>query len=97
MFSLFDGNGKKKVGRKKLLIFCCHSYLQEGTPIMVDVAGPLCFQGDYQVADKRLNTMIKTFQCSIFKAKDVELPPPEDGDILAIHDTGAYTMSMYCK
>ena len=32
-----------------------------------------------------------------FKAKDVELPPPEDGDILAIHDTGAYTMSMYCK
>ena len=41
--------------------------------------------------------MIKTFQCSIFKAKDVELPPPEDGDILAIHDTGAYTMSMYCK
>ena len=45
---------------------------------MVDVAGPLCFQGDYQ-------------------AKDVELPPPEDGDILAIHDTGAYTMSMYCR
>jgi len=62
MFSLFDNKGKKK----------------EGTPIMVDVAGPLCFQGDYQ-------------------AKDVELPPPEDGDILAIHDTGAYTMSMYCK
>ena len=45
---------------------------------MVDVAGPLCFQGDYQ-------------------AKDVELPAPEDGDILAIHDTGAYTMSMYCR
>jgi len=62
MYSLFDGKGKKK----------------EGTPIMVDVAGPLCFQGDYQ-------------------AKDVELPPPEDGDILAIHDTGAYSMSMYCK
>ena len=52
--------------------------LQTGSPIMVDVAGPLCFQGDYQ-------------------AKDVELPPPEDGDILAIHDTGAYTMSMYCR
>ena len=45
---------------------------------MVDVAGPLCFQGDYQ-------------------ARDVELPRPEDGDILAVHDTGAYTMSMYCK
>ena len=54
------------------------STLQTGSPIMVDVAGPLCFQGDYQ-------------------AKDVELPPPEDGDILAIHDTGAYTMSMYCR
>ena len=45
---------------------------------MVDVAGPLCFQGDYQ-------------------ARDVELPLPSDGDILAIHDTGAYTMSMYCR
>ena len=47
------------------------------------------------------HTMIRLFDyhhCFIvFKAKDVELPPPEDGDILAIHDTGAYTMSMYCK
>ena len=32
-----------------------------------------------------------------YQAKDVELPKPEDGDILAIHDTGAYTMSMYCR
>ena len=51
---------------------------QDGEKIMVDVAGPLCFQGDYQ-------------------ARDVELPPAVDGDILAIHETGAYTMSMYCK
>jgi len=61
-YSLYDAMGTKKTG----------------SPIMVDVAGPLCFQGDYQ-------------------AKDVELPAPEDGDILAIHDTGAYTMSMYCR
>ena len=53
-------------------------HTKEGDLVMVDVAGPLCFQGDYQ-------------------ARDVELPGPEDGDILAIHDTGAYTMSMYCK
>ena len=51
---------------------------QDGEKIMVDVAGPLCFQGDYQ-------------------ARDVELPPAVDGDILAVHETGAYTMSMYCK
>jgi len=61
-FSLYDYQGTSK----------------EGDKIMVDVAGPLCFQGDYQ-------------------ARDVELPKPEDGDILAIHDTGAYTMSMYCR
>ena len=51
---------------------------QDGEKIMVDVAGPLCFQGDYQ-------------------ARDVELPSAVDGDILAVHETGAYTMSMYCK
>lgn len=45
---------------------------------MVDLAGPMCFQGDYL-------------------AKEVELPAATAGDILAIHDTGAYTMAMYCK
>ena len=61
-FSLYDPAGHKK----------------EGEEVTVDVAGPLCFQGDYQ-------------------ARDVSLPRPQDGDILAIHDTGAYTMSMYCR
>jgi len=61
-FSLFNQSGDEKNEEK----------------ILVDVAGPLCFQGDYQ-------------------ARDVELPPAVDGDILAVHDTGAYTMSMYCK
>eukprot|EP00111_Clytia_hemisphaerica_P007892 TCONS_00022916-protein len=42
-----------------------------------DVAGPLCFQGDYI-------------------AKDVLLPRDiSNGDILAIHDTGGYTYSLY--
>ena len=27
----------------------------------------------------------------------VELPRPSNSDLLAIHDTGAYTMAMYCK
>ena len=30
-------------------------------------------------------------------AKDVELPSVSDGDLLLIHDTGAYTMAMYSK
>lgn len=32
-----------------------------------------------------------------YLAKEIELPPAVSGDILAIRDTGAYTMSMYCK
>ena len=32
-----------------------------------------------------------------YLAKEVSLPSPDPGDILAIHDTGAYTMSMYCR
>ena len=60
------------VQRKSLKIFdCCRRE-------MVDLAGPMCFQGDYL-------------------AKEVELPAATAGDILAIHDTGAYTMAMYCK
>ena len=73
---------------------------QEGTPIMVDIAGPLCFQGDYQVScynQTPWSELAPYNSIIVSKAKDVELPPPEDGDILAIHDTGAYTMSMYCK
>lgn len=41
-----------------------------------DVAGPLCFQGD-------------------FIAKGIELPEVREGDLIVIHDTGAYTMAMY--
>ena len=43
-----------------------------------DIAGPLCFQGDYL-------------------AKDVALPEAEAGDVLLVHDIGAYTMAMYSK
>jgi len=43
-----------------------------------DIAGPLCFQGDYL-------------------AKDVRLPSMEKHDLLVMHDTGGYTMSMYSK
>jgi len=32
-----------------------------------------------------------------YLAKEVEMSHPEPGDILAVHDTGAYTMSMYCR
>jgi len=32
-----------------------------------------------------------------YLAKEVMLVQPKPGDILAIHDTGAYTMSMYCR
>ena len=32
-----------------------------------------------------------------YLAKDVSLPPVSDGDLLVIHDTGAYSMAMYSK
>lgn len=66
------------IWRHRFSLFTNAGELKTGDSIKVDVAGPLCFQGDYQ-------------------ARDVELPQPQDGDILAVHDTGAYTMSMYCK
>ena len=50
MYSLFDGKGKKKVTIKKTYLSMFVWIFQEGTPIMVDIAGPLCFQGDYQVS-----------------------------------------------
>ena len=43
-----------------------------------DIAGPLCFSGD-------------------FLARDVHLPPLAVGDWLVVHDTGAYTTSMYSR
>lgn len=61
-FSLYNSAGQPK----------------EGDIVLCDLAGPLCFQGDYL-------------------AKEVELPSPNASDLLAIHDTGAYTMAMYCK
>jgi len=61
-FTLYDSQGNPK----------------EGAPTLCDLAGPLCFQGDYI-------------------AKEVSLPSPCATDLLAIHDTSAYTMSMYCK
>jgi len=66
------------IWRHRFSIFSSKGKYKEGEKTMVDLAGPMCFQGDYL-------------------AKEVELPQPEAGDILAIHDTGAYTMAMYCK
>merc|ERR1712013_882110 len=66
------------IWRHRFSIFTPAGACKEGDSVMVDLAGPMCFQGDYL-------------------AKEVELPTPTAGDILAIHDTGAYTMAMYCN
>jgi len=66
------------IWRHRFSIFTPQGRPKEGDNKMVDLAGPMCFQGDYL-------------------AKEVELPAATAGDILAIHDTGAYTMAMYCK
>jgi diaminopimelate decarboxylase len=65
-----------------------------------DLAGPLCFQVYLclnplsSLAD--FNNTRPNFQGD-FLAHDVELPKVEMGDILVIHDTGGYSMSMYSK
>ncbi|CAB4055909.1 unnamed protein product [Lepeophtheirus salmonis] len=51
---------------------------QEDQGVTYDIAGPLCFQGDY------------------LKSR-VHLPKAEKGDVLVLHDTGAYCMSMYSR
>jgi len=62
-FDLADCDGKNKDEEK----------------ILFDIAGPLCFQGDYLAKQVKLAHSAKS------------------GDILIMHETGAYTMSMYSK
>merc|ERR1712107_407802 len=66
------------IWRHRFSLLDCAGKKHEGPETMVDIGGPMCFQGDYL-------------------AKEVSLPRPKSGDILAIHDTGAYTMAMYCR
>ena len=57
-FSLFSPDGEARVGETQL----------------VDIAGPLCFQGDYL-------------------AREVDLPEPHSGDLLAILGTSQTSMA----
>jgi len=66
------------IWRHRMSVFDSQGKPKAGDTVLYDVAGPLCFQGDYL-------------------AKEVELPSTVASDLLAIHDTGAYTMTMYCK
>ncbi|CAK4632506.1 hypothetical protein LEN26_016303 [Aphanomyces euteiches] len=59
-------------------VFTASGTLKEGPLVKQDIAGPLCFSGD-------------------FLARGVWLPQIEPNDYIAIHDTGAYTVSMYSK
>jgi len=51
---------------------------QSDETLKYDLAGPLCFQGD-------------------FLAHNVEMPKLEQNDVIVIHETGGYTMSMYSR
>ena len=53
--------------------------LRNGPKTMFNIAGPLCFQGDYLAKNVQL-------------AEDTKA-----GDFMIMHETGAYTMSMYSK
>ena len=77
-FTAFNQDGsEKKVVRENSGLE--NSGLENSGLVKTDIAGPLCFQGDYL-------------------AKDVPLPENIDlEDILVMHDTGGYTMSLYCK
>jgi len=66
------------IWRNRFSLFDCQGKAKEGQEVLCDLAGPLCFQGDYL-------------------AKEVLLPSPRATDLLAIHDTGAYTVAMYSK
>jgi len=66
------------IWRHRFSICTPEGNFKEGDNVLVDLAGPMCFQGDYL-------------------AKEVDLPKAAAGDILAIHDTGAYTVAMYSK
>ena len=64
-FTLFDAQGHAK------------PLTTDSRLAVHDIAGPLCFQGDYI-------------------CKDVPLPQSVcKGDILVVHDTGAYTRALY--
>lgn len=52
--------------------------IQDAKSQKYDIAGPLCFQGDYL-------------------CKEVYLPQVQVGDLLMMHDTGGYSMSLYSK
>lgn len=64
-FTIYDKNGVQK------------DITAKGTQ-RYDIAGPLCFQGDYL-------------------CKEVILPKVYKGDLLVMHDTGGYAMSLYSK
>ena len=64
--------------RHEFLLLTPEGELKSGPTGPVDVAGPLCFGGD-------------------FIGRQVPLPEPEEGDLLVVRDTGAYTLSMWSR
>ena len=78
---------------------------KEGKKTTYDIAGCICFQVSYQAFEVNFFVENRSGKCihgtfakqGDYLQKNVDLVQVRAGDILLMHDTGAYAMSMYSR